>query len=316
MLQKLHAIFTYLDKCLDKCLSWFSDQIGHALFALIVAGILGVLVVTDIVDKIVAVYLFVVWLAAFIWISRSQLIKKIPSPEYRVIMILLVAVVLVWPNYKFGNWAIEQYRQKHLVGKSKESSPTAPTYVPTPSLPPSSRIKPPTGKEKKPSQESFKKPNLYELFNKEFNTLLRSEEHRNLRLKKPDGKTETVTISEKEYLDFQGKSKFLSYYIPTSDYAYEICEYLPDLYKTTMKDMESKSEVRGGIAQDSSLTSSKDLIFTGRIYIYYEDIFSSHQLAQLELLYESKGLAVIFRGHTYLSNVYNKMKIMELENKH
>ena len=122
--------------------------------------------------------------------------------------------------------------------------------------------------EKKP----IKKPSLHETFNKDFDTLLRSEQKRSIGVKDSDGAAEImVKISEKAYLDFEGKSKFLGYYIPHSQFAYGICEYLPDIYKITMKELESKIEVIGGHVADSHQTSSRYLLFSGRIYIYHEN---------------------------------------------
>lgn len=147
-----------------------------------------------------------------------------------------------------------------------------------------------------------KKPNLHGLFDNDFNTLLRSGQDRNIGAKSKDGTKEiTVKISEKEYLDFQGKSKFLGYYVPYSPVAYGICEYLPDLFKISMEELESSAEVKGGFPWDSHQTSSRELVFSGRIYIYHENDFTLQQLAALERLYESKGLSVIFRGPAYLS---------------
>jgi hypothetical protein len=71
-----------------------------------------------------------------------------------------------------------------------------------------------------------------------------------------------------------------------------------------MNDLESSSEVIGGFSTDSRMTSSHELVFSGRIYIYHEDFFSLQQLASLERLYESKGLSVIFRGQSYMFSVW------------
>lgn len=156
--------------------------------------------------------------------------------------------------------------------------------------------------EKYPKKEPFKIPNLHELFDKEFSTLFRSSADRIFGI--DDGtKKITIKISEKEYLDFQAKSKFIGFYIPSSLYSYRLCESLADEYKATIKDFESVGEFKFGHVAESNITSSRDLVFSGRIYIYHEDNFSLQQLATLERLYESKGLSVIFRGHAYLLSV-------------
>lgn len=147
-------------------------------------------------------------------------------------------------------------------------------------------------------------PDLHKLFDKDFPSLLKIGADRKIKAIK--GTVETfVTISEKEYQDYQSKSKFLGYFIPLSPHAYGICEYLTDLYKITMKDLEASHELKFGLTTESNLTSSTDLIFSGRIYIYHENFFTLQDLAALEQLYKSKGLSVIFRGNAYLQSAWD-----------
>jgi hypothetical protein len=112
-----------------------------------------------------------------------------------------------------------------------------------------------------------------------------------------------ITIYEQEYQDYQGKSKFIGYYIPLSPYSYKICEALSTFYKTTMDDFDSIAEIRFGRSTESTVTSASELAFTGRVYIYYEGIITLQELAALERLYQSKGVSVVLRGPAYLNSV-------------
>ena len=70
-------------------------------------------------------------------------------------------------------------------------------------------------------------------------------------------------------------------------------------YRNIMKHMELVKVKGGGMPTDSAQTSSDDLTFSGRVYIYHEDDLSLQQLAALERLYNSKGLSVSFKA-TYI----------------
>jgi hypothetical protein len=143
-------------------------------------------------------------------------------------------------------------------------------------------------------------PSLEKLFKTEFPTLFRSYAGRNLGIKKK-GDEKMVTIGEQLYLDFPGKSKFLGYYIPMLLDSYDVCAFMADEYRSTINDFESNASLSAGHVAEYSSTSQKELVFTGRVYIYHEFSFSHQQLADLEKLYRSKGLSVVFRGPAYLS---------------
>jgi hypothetical protein len=52
---------------------------------------------------------------------------------------------------------------------------------------------------------------------------------------------------------------------------------------------------------ETSPTDSASMVFTRRIYVYYEYFMSLSQLATLELLYGQNNLSVEFRGHDWLN---------------
>jgi hypothetical protein len=157
------------------------------------------------------------------------------------------------------------------------------------------------------SSSTSELPSLEKLFRSDFPNLMRSYTGRNIGIKS-ESSEKTVTIGEQMYLDFPGQSKFLGYYIPMSPDPYGICAFMADEYLTTIKDFESKVSVIGGHVTEFSSTSQEELLFTHRIYIYHEFSFSHQQLADLEKLYKSKGLSVVFRGPAYLSLMWASSK--------
>ncbi len=178
----------------------------------------------------------------------------------------------------------------------------------------SKQVYPPQDREKtKAANESSENsntefPSLEKLFRSDFPNLLRSHSGRILGIKNEKGEKK-VTIGEQLYLDFPGKSKFLGYYVPMLPDSYDICSFMANEYLTTIKDFESKVSISGGHVAEFSSTPQKELVFTNRIYIYHEFSFSHQQLADLEKIYHSKGLSVVFRGPAYLSTMWKPDKI-------
>jgi hypothetical protein len=50
-----------------------------------------------------------------------------------------------------------------------------------------------------------------------------------------------------------------------------------------------------------SSTRMRDLTFSKRVYLYYEDSLSLQQQAEIERVYQKKGLFVHLRGPDYLT---------------
>lgn len=145
-------------------------------------------------------------------------------------------------------------------------------------------------------------PSLHELYKSDFPTTMRPSYDFDVSFK--DGTK--VRVSATEYLDFSGRSKFMGFYIPQSLNTYDVCVAIADNYKTNMNYLESSGTIRAWISGESAQTSSHDLIFSGRIYIYHDDFMTLQQLAKLESLYQSKGLSVVFRSDAYMQSQWNK----------
>jgi hypothetical protein len=88
---------------------------------------------------------------------------------------------------------------------------------------------------------------------------------------------------------------FVGFYVPSGPHTYQACAYLAD--HTDIPLALVKNIPKGGRAGE--LTPSTDLIFTRRVYIYHQDELSNVELGSLSKLYESKNLAVEFRGTQY-----------------
>jgi hypothetical protein len=112
----------------------------------------------------------------------------------------------------------------------------------------------------------------------------------------------TLEIQAKRFIHFASRSKFMGFYVPPSPDTYAICEYLTDGYKESLQHMDSTFKVNGQVLGESGRTSSDDLIFSNRIFIYHEDYLSPEQVGSLIGAYRAKGLDVKFRSQEYVVN--------------
>ena len=102
------------------------------------------------------------------------------------------------------------------------------------------------------------------------------------------------------YGDFQSKSVFISLYAPASDHAAELISWFANAYKDYLYDARKNIHVWTASPGTQSQLLSDDLVFTKKIYVYYENILSTDQLRTLADLYAKEGTEVEFRGFNYL----------------
>jgi hypothetical protein len=134
---------------------------------------------------------------------------------------------------------------------------------------------------------------VHELFKDDFPNLLKVDSEPEFN----DGPKKTK-IQFRLYLDFDAKSKFISFYIPPSPQTFDVCKAMPDLFRGLL-DEADKVSISGQVPGNSAMDHSKDLVFTGKFFAYYEENLTLEQLGQLEGLYKSKGFSIQFRGMNY-----------------
>lgn len=101
--------------------------------------------------------------------------------------------------------------------------------------------------------------------------------------------------------DFAGRSKFLAILIDPetrANDAFKACESIADQYGHFIDSANSEVDIEGQAPDDTAPTHLKDMVFSKRVFIYYED-FSVAQKGMLETIYQSKELAVQFRDASY-----------------
>jgi hypothetical protein len=141
-------------------------------------------------------------------------------------------------------------------------------------------------------------PTFQQIFESDFPHVLKGKTEYTF-TNKTDGAVRKII--EQVYYDFEGKSEFFGFFLPTSPDSYDIAHHLVDNYDVVIGELKSKVQVRGGMTGDSSTTKDADLMFSGRIYIYHQDEWGLAQKAELERLFKEKGVSVQLRGPDYYS---------------
>lgn len=137
---------------------------------------------------------------------------------------------------------------------------------------------------------------LHDLFLNDFDrTKMLGEYH----LTKKDEVVYTV-----EYLiwcDFDSKTKYLSLFLPKSDYTFKACQFLLTKYDDIV-DGNIRSLMEGMLVQfpGESAETFDELKFSGRIYIYHETYLIPARIESLMKEYQDRNLSPQFRGRDYL----------------
>lgn len=150
-------------------------------------------------------------------------------------------------------------------------------------------------------------PTLRKLFDTDFDNFAKFNHDGELHAKSEDGNIIKIKIAYSVYMDFASKSRFIGIYIASSPATYHACKELPTFYHEILEEADG-IEVNVQKPGDSSTEHSKELTFTGKIYVYYEDDLTLEQLGSLEALFKSKNLLPQFRGQRYATTLWLSRK--------
>jgi hypothetical protein len=140
-------------------------------------------------------------------------------------------------------------------------------------------------------------PSLAELFTQDFPQDLKAQN--NLTMKGVD-----LPLKEQVYLDFQGKSKFVGFYVPLgnlsqgNESAARICKAFAGQVQPMMNLLEKNAGLGGGWDMEN-MRLLPELIFTKLAVIYHESVLTTLQKADVIKAFKDKGIDVDFRGPAY-----------------
>jgi hypothetical protein len=190
--------------------------------------------------------------------------------------------------------APEQLTSKDKVqAKVNKAESGERTKKPTRSLPPST-----SSRETNWLSALKNPPTMSDVFTNDFpNTMKLSDEAIGIEWK--DNGT-TIQIKRQLYLDFPANSKFVGFYVPTSDPSdisrtAEACLKLAqvDAVQQALDELPKKTFIAAGLGQTTTI---QDLTFSGRVVIYHDDFLSITQQADIIRAFAAKHYAVGFFG--------------------
>jgi len=111
----------------------------------------------------------------------------------------------------------------------------------------------------------------------------------------------TISVQYSINVELAQRTKFLAFYIPRQEHTAEICQYLSNQYNFVL-DKAPQLLIEQKVPGESSVTSTKEAVFSKRIFIYNETYLSEAQTVKLTEIYRNLGASVIFRGIDYLAN--------------
>jgi len=122
-----------------------------------------------------------------------------------------------------------------------------------------------------------------------------------------NGQYKAIIFYDLHY-DVGSHAKFISVYLPDQRYFSDIAKHIADNAKNFFE--EDQKTLPWGMKSEgqASIAYSKDIPFSGRIYIYCPGIFGVEEIGELTRFFREKGEALQVRGDEYLNQAFENMK--------
>jgi hypothetical protein len=114
------------------------------------------------------------------------------------------------------------------------------------------------------------------------------------------------------YSDVSAYTKFIAFYISHSAFSLTAIEFIAANMPRYFSDIESMYGVMKGQGEMSS-TNTRELTFSGRVYIYHEDDLTISHLARLTELFKGHGANVQFRGSDYIMAAWQSIRSGDIQ---
>ncbi|HTA24917.1 MAG TPA: hypothetical protein VK763_15395 [Terriglobales bacterium] len=199
-----------------------------------------------------------------------------------------------------GCLAVSLWRLVQPVSVSKDEprsqlgTDSKPAELPPLGVPKSQMQPAPPAPEKRDIDEP---PTLSDLFKNDFPNVLKMSSTLMLTREKD---LVQIPIQRHVYMDFDAKTDFIGFYVPSSDQfsdeTFQLCRALIDVVQPTILSVKEGKGPQAWGGYKGQGTKSADLVFSGRIFIYHEGQLSITQKAALVENYRAKGYDVQFRG--------------------
>jgi len=156
----------------------------------------------------------------------------------------------------------------------------------------------------KSSSQKHWKNSLEDLYARSFPNLLSTEQKIQLELKGSNDFNQAFEIRFRLYQDFDSHTDFASVFVPSfkdaqlADMTQEILTSLSDQIKPNRELLRSSVGV-GLKAPGSAYTEGKDLVFSGRVFIFTQNNLTPIQVGELTKIYKEKKMFLEIRGNDY-----------------
>ncbi len=120
---------------------------------------------------------------------------------------------------------------------------------------------------------------------------------RNVEGQYPDGRKTSVKFEARLFVDQAAATKFVSFFVGRSPDAYDACKYLAEDIQNAGGLNLFHIETQGGMSEP---VFSTPFPFSGRVFIYHENLFTPEQSGELHRAYAAKNLILQLRGEEYV----------------
>lgn len=154
-----------------------------------------------------------------------------------------------------------------------------------------------------PPPEKDHPPSLLDLFTNDYPEDFKAQNNVTM-------KGSSLPLKQQVYLDLLGKSKFVGFYVPTSQLIDDeentvvICEDFAREVQPMLDTLPKNLELKGGYGM-SNAADLRDLTFTHLAVIYHQSILSITEQAAVISAFKSYGVDVQFRGPDYEASRMN-----------
>jgi hypothetical protein len=140
-----------------------------------------------------------------------------------------------------------------------------------------------------------KPPTLSDLFKTDFPNVSKATDEAVLNSATDNS---VLRIKRQVYMDFEAKAQFVGFYLPflTSNQTFDVSIALIDAVQPALDKLDEHVPVGGDAG---GIISAKDLIFSGRVYLYHEEPLTNVQKAGIVQAYSARHYDVSFRGLDY-----------------
>lgn len=121
----------------------------------------------------------------------------------------------------------------------------------------------------------------------------------------------TIEVQYEIAIDLTQRSKLIAFYVKAHPNERDICSYLAKQYKYVLDNAPAQLMVEQKGVGDSSVTTTKEAIFTGRVYIYHETYLDAETTVALTKEFSMNDAAAIFRSVDYLSTKRLEAKVKQ-----